>query len=332
MAYQPVPAGNLSTASNLAHLQSILHRKKALDRLQTTFLFGEPCMDETLELNAGRTVQWHRYNNLAANTTASPEGQVKTSLTTSSRTVQCNVSEYSDYITVSSLLKDTAIDAIVQANAELLGYRAGLTVDNITRTVFDDVQASTDQALLGANFRAQDARNTRHQLRGRDIKPLQDGLYYGIAHPYVTFDLVNDPAANGLADIHKYTKPADAPLVRYEESGQVCVVGGVKIMETTNVKQITGSPNKWRVYIFGRNGVGKLALSGRGPSKVTDPSKQRFAINVIPGERGPWDPEGTIGGSVSYRFVFGVAILEGPAGIGGQYRFRTIDAPSSIVS
>lgn len=332
MAYEPVPGTNLSTSSNLAHLQSIVQKKKGLDRLQTTFLFGEPCMNDDLELQSGRSVQWHRYNNLTSNTTPSTEGQVKSSLSTSSRTAMLTTSEYSDYITVSSLLKETAIDNVVQVNSELLSYRAGLTVDVITRTIFDDVQASTDQPLLGTTFRAQDCRNTRHQLRGRDIKPLADGLYYGISHPYVTFDVVNDPAANGLADIHKYTRPADAPLVRYEESGQVCVVGGVKLMESTNVKMVAGSPNKWRTYIFGRNGVGKVDLAGRGPSKIKDPSKERFQINVIPGERGPWDPEGTIGGSVSYRFVFGVRILDGPNDIGGSYRFRTLECPSSIVS
>lgn len=332
MAYEPVPSTNLSTSSNLAHLQSILQKKKALDRLQTTFLFGEPAVNDSLDLQSGRSVQWFRYGNLAANTVASPEGQVKSSLGTQSRTAMLTVSEFSDYITVSTLLKETAPDSIVQNNAELLGYRAGLTVDIITRTVSDDVQASTDVPLLGTTFRAQDVRNVRHQLRGRDIKPMADGLYYGVAHPYVTFDLVNDPAANGLADIHKYTKPADAALVRYEESGQVCVVGGVKIMETTNVKLVAGTPNKWRTYIYGRGSVGKVDLAGRGPSKVKDPSKERFSISVIPGEKGPWDPEGTIGGSVSYRFVFGVRLLDGPADIGGQYRQRTLECPSSIVS
>lgn len=332
MAYQPVPAANLSTASTLAHLQGILHKRKALDRLQTTFLFGMPCMNDVLDLQSGRTAQWFRYDNFGANTTPSPEGQVKTSLSTQSRTVQCMVSEYSDYVTVSSLLKETAPDAIMQSNAELLGYRAGLSVDNITRAVLDAEQASTDLALLAGTFKAQDVRNARAQLRGRDVRPLTDGLYLGLSHPYVTFDLVNDPAANGLADIYKYTKPADASLVRYDENGQVCVVGGCKILETTNVTLIAGSPNKWRNYFFGLNGVGKLDLSGRGPSKVTDPTKQRFQINVIPGERSIADPEGTIGGAVSYRFVFGVVVLEGPAGIAGQYRFRTIDAPSSIVA
>lgn len=332
MAYQPVPAGNLSTASTLAHLQGVLIKRKALDRLQTTFLFGMPCMPDVLELQSGRTVQWFRYDNFGANTTASPEGQVKTSLSPQSRTVQCTVSEYTDYITVSSLLQETAPDAVMQSNAELLGYRGGLSVDNVTRTVIDAENASTTLTLLGGTFKAQDVRNARHQLRGRDVKPLSDGLYLGIAHPYVTFDLVNDPAANGLADIHKYTKPADAALVKYDENGQVCVVGGCKILETTNVTLVAGSPNKWRCYFFGLNGVGKVDLSGRGPSKITDPSKQRFQVYTVPAERSMADPEGILGGAVSYRFLFGVSVLEGPTGISGNYRFRTIDAPSSIVA
>ena len=297
----------------------------------TKFQFSAVCMDDMLPRQNGKTVQFFRYTNLGAATTPkSPEGAVGTSQSLNSKTVSVTVSQYTNFITVSDLLKDTAIDPIVQNAAEILGYQAGLSVDTITRTVIDDVAASTAQSLLGSYLRAEDFRNSRHQLQGKNVLPFEEGHFHAIAHPYVTFDLVNDPAAMGLADITKFTAPARA-LTSYEDRGHVATVGGCKIIESTNVKLIAGAPNKWRVYIFGKGGVGCVDLQGRGPNKIKDPAKQRFGIDVIQGGKSIADPEGVIGAAVSYNFVFGVVILAGPAGIGGTYRFKTIDAPSSIV-
>lgn len=332
MAYEPVPVGNRSSSTNLAHLASVFYRKKALDRLMKKFYFHQVCVQDMIPRQSGRTVQFFRYNNLAENTTAkSPEGGVGTSLSTSSRTVSATVSQYTDFINVSDFLVDTAIDPIVQSNAELLGYRAGLSVDIITRTVIDAEQASTDLSLIGSYLKAADFRNARARLQGLDVEPMDDGYFRVYAHPYVTFDLVNDPSANGLADIHKYTEKPGFQISP-EDRGLLAVVAGCKIYENTNVKLVSGSPNKWRVYVFGKGGVGTVDLEGRGPSRITDPKKQRFNINTIKGEKSIYDPEGVIGAAVSYNFIFTAVVLEGPTGIGGTYRFKTLDCPSSIVA
>lgn len=333
MAYAPVPVGNLSTSSNLPHLATVFYRKKGLDRLQKKFQFDKPCQHDMIPLASGRTVQFFRYQNLPASTTVkSPEGSVGTSLSTQSNTLQATVAQFTDYITVSDLLADTAIDPIVQSNAELLGYRGGLSVDTITRNVFDAEQASTDVTPTGTYLSASDFRAMSAWLSGTDVEPMDDGFYLSIAHPYVLYDLVNDPAANGLADIYKRNLSEDTALIKPEDRNFVANIGQCKIYSSTNATLVAGTPNKWRVYTFGANGVGCVDLQGRGPSRIVDPKRQRFNINVIKGERGIWDPEGIIGAAVSYNFVFVPVVLEGPAGIGGSYRFRTMDVPSSIVS
>lgn len=335
MAYQPVPATQTTGTSSLPHIATVFYKRKALDRLMTKFQFEKACMPDMLERQQGKTVQFWRYTNLQASTAPkSPEGQVGTSETISSKTLSATISQYTNFITVSDLLRDTAIDPILENAAELLGYQAGLTVDTITRTIIDNESANTAQTLLGTYLRAADFRRARHTLQGKDILPMEDNYFLGIAHPYVTFDLVNDPQAAGLADITKYTNPDKARLFNYEDRGVISVVGGVKVMESTNVLQIAGSPNKWRAYIFGKNGVGAVDLAGRGPSRgIVDPSKQRFSVRVIPRSTNDlFDPEGIIGGACAYNFSFVVVVLQGPAGIGGTYRYATIDCPSSIVS
>ena len=331
MAYSP--SGNLTTSTGLGHLAAILYKKRGLDILQKKFVFRDACLKDMLDRQSGRTVQWFRYSNLAANTTISTEGTVGSSLTLTSKVVQATVSQYTAFITVSDLLMDTALDPIVQSAAERLGYQAGLSVDTITRNVIDAESSSTNLAPLATYYKVADLRNARHQLQANDVMPMEDGDFFAVAHPFVTYDIVNDPSAVGLADIFKYnTNVNNSPLVKYEDRGQVIRVAGVRLVESTNVKTQSG-PNRYRVYVFGRNGVGSVDLEGRGPSEVKDPTKQRFRIKVVPG--GPnnlsiADPEGVIGAAVSYNYIFSVVILEGPSGIGGSYRYRTSDPQSTI--
>lgn len=328
MAYSP--ATNLTTSAGLPHVQTVYYKKKALDRLQKKFLFRNACMSDMVPKQEGRTVQWFRYFNLSANTTPSTEGTVGTGVSPTSRVVSATVSQYTAFLTLSDFLVDTAIDPIVENHADLLGYQGGLSVDTITRNVIDAESASTNQALLGSFFRVADIRNSRHALQAIDVQPMEDGNFYCILHPYVSYDLVNDPAASGYADIFKYnTNPKDSALVKYEDRGTITTVAGCRVVESTNVFTQSG-PNRYRVYVFGKDGIGCVDLAGRGPSNVVDPKKQRFKVNIGRPGLSVADPEGVISAFVSYNFIFTAAVLDGPAGIGGVYRYRTLDPQSSI--
>ena len=329
MAY--TPAANITSSATLPHLQTIYYKKTGLDRLMKKFVFRKPCLKDSIPKASGRTVQWFRYLNLSAVTTATTEGQVGSPLSITSKTLGATVSQYTSFINLSDYLMDTGIDATATNAAELLGYQAGLSVDTLTRYIFDNEFSSTNLTTIGTYFRVADLRNTRSQLQSVDVQPMDDGEFYAYMHPFVTFDLVNDPAAGGLADIFKYNQDVKStPLVKYEDRGLVTHIAGCRVEESTNVKVTTGSPNKYRVYIFGKNAVGAVDLEGRGPSNVTDPAKQSFKINTIKGAPSIVDPEGVIGAACSYNFVFTSVVLEGPSGIGGTYRFKMFDAATSI--
>ena len=291
-------------------------------------------MKDSIPKANGRTVQWFRYRNLSTQPVPTTEGSVGTPQAISSNVVSATVSQYTSFINVSDFLMDTGIDSTAVNASELLGYQAGLTVDTLTRTIFDNENASCSLTpLAGASgfFRVADLRNCRHQLQALDVQPFEEGEFYVYMHPFVSFDLVNDPAAGGLADIFKYNQNVkDTPLVKYEDRGVVTHIAGCRVEETTNVKVTTGSPNKYRVYAFGKGAVAALDLEGRGPSNVTDPAKQSFKINTIKGSPSIVDPEGVIGAACSYNFVFTTVVLDGPAGIGGTYRMKQWDAASSI--
>lgn len=330
MAY--APAANNTNSPGLAHLAGkVYYTKTGLDRLQKKFRFCDAFDDETMPKQEGRVVTFFRYQNLASNTTPTTEGSVGTSLTINSRTVSFTLSQFSNFINLSDFLANTAYDSQIDNYSGLLGYRAGLSIDTMFRNVIDAQSASTNYAPLGQYITIEDLRGVRAALAATDVEPFEDGYYFTIMHPYNTFDLVNDPTANGLADIHKFKGvPDSSPLLKMQDRGMVADIATCRILESTNV-YTAGTPTSYRTYVFGKGGLKKIDLAGRGPSKVTDPTKQKFKINVVPYQGATtYDPEGVIGGAVSYNFATTGGFVEGPAGIGGNYRSRTIDQVSSL--
>ena len=322
MAY--APAGNLTTSASIRHLATVYYKRKGLDRLLQMFRFHGVTEPDVLPLRNGKTVQWFRYSLFGENTTPSAEGVVGTSLTLDSNTISATVEEYSDFITLASLLEETSIDPIRQQAAEDLGYRAGLSVDSIVRTEFDSNTAARI-ATLGAAATAGDFRRAVAILRTANVLPRMGDDFAGILHPYVLYDLQSDNTAGGFIDQTKYLSPAgfaSSPLV-----GEAGKVGGVRLMTSTNVRTSGTAPNVlYDCYIIGKGAVGSVDLAGRGPSRVENPASQSFAINMGDGGPSLADPEGKIGGFASYRYVFSVQTLDTT-----NLRYRVIQADASLV-
>jgi N4-gp56 family major capsid protein len=320
MAY--APASNTTGTPSLTHLATVYYERKALDQLTKIFRFRQCCMPDVLPLRSGKTVQFYRYTLLAANTTPATEGNVGTGIPLGTTTISATVSEYANYVTISTLLEETAIDPITENAAFNLGYQAGLTVDTIVRTEFDSNASNVQIATLGTSLGAADARRAVALLKGSDVHPMEDtGDFYMIAHPYVIYDIVSDNTAGGFIDVNKYMSN-EAIL-----NNEVGKLGGCRVMESTNVGTSGSAPSqKFNVYVIGQGAVGAIDLAGVGPTEVEDPQKQSFNINVIKGGPQIADPAGMIGSAVSYRFVFVAKALDTTV-----FRYKIILADSSII-
>ena len=331
MAY--APTGMDSRSTSLSHHRSTYYSSKALDQLRMVFRFGDVCKDDMIPKRNGRSIQHYRWDNLTHNVTPAVDGTVGTSGTVSNNILGAELSQFSAFISASSFIVDTTIDPLVEEMSDQLGYQAGQTVDRLTRDIIDAYSSSVGYTLFGTYPTAADLRGLAATLHGANIKPFEDGDFRVIVHPYTFFDIVNDPAANGYADIFKYTAGAPALKsgydVRTAAAGQW---GGFKVQTTTNVKVTSGSPNTYRMYFFGYGGIGKASLEGWGPSSVMDPTKQQFKINVIPGGKfAPYDPTAEIGGMVSYKFAYVAYLLDGPWGSGSDnYRYRIAECPTVL--
>lgn len=323
-----------TTSNTLEHLQSYKLRRTALEALWPNFTFYQVCEHDQLGMREGKTLRWHRYTHLGANTTAVAEGIVGTGIAHPPvKILDATISQYSDYLTISDLLRDTAPDAILDAFARELGFRAGLTGDNIMRAIID-AETSAAVTLQGQFLSAKDSRGVAYILQGRNVFAQTSGWFEQLSHPYNVFDIVNDPTSAGFLDIYKYTDPSKAAVNQItDRGGEVGTVSGVRIRKSTNVKKTSGTPNQWRSYIFGREAVGTVSLSSQPFNQISDPSKDVFKVtSQVYDAPSVANPMGLLGGSVSYKFTLVGKILSGTAQLGGSYKHAYIDAPSGIVA
>jgi N4-gp56 family major capsid protein len=327
------PTGMDSRSTGLAHQRSTYYTTRALDQLRTTFRFPHVCKDDQIPKRNGRSIQWFRWDALSAQVTPSVDGTIPTSGTISNNVLGAELSQFSAFISASSLITDTSIDPLVEEMSDQLGYQAGQTVDRLTRDPIDAYSGSVSVTLYGTYPTAEDIRAGGAILDGMNAVRFDGNDYEVILHPYTMFDIVNDPSANGYADMFKYTKAPPMLANGYNPRAAMATsFGGYNFRTTTNVKVTTGSPNTYRMYMFSKDAIGKASLEGWNPSYVTDPLKQNFNIHVIPGNKFSIpDPTAEIGGMVSYKFAYVAVLLDGPWGTGSDnYRYRIWDCPTKL--
>jgi N4-gp56 family major capsid protein len=286
---------------------------------------------DEIPMRVGKTVQWFRYTLFAANTVPAAEGTVGSGLPLTTSTVSATVSEYADFVTISTLLEETAIDPITQNAAEQLGYRAGLSVDTITRNEFDANVSSVSLTTLGAYTSAADFRRIVALLRAGNVRPKAGDEFYGTIHPYIVYDLQADNTAGGFIDLTKYGENGSGKHMKegYDSLGEGIVgsVGGVLLKTSTNVTTSGSAPNVlYYTYVTGKGAIGSVDLAGRGPSRIENPANQSFKINTVRGGPQIADPAGMIGAAVSYRFVYVAKTLDT-----STYRYRILTADASLV-
>lgn len=310
----------MTTTPSLTHQATVYYERYGLDRLMAMFRFAQVCEPHPLPLKSGKTLQMYRFALPGFNTTPAAEGYIPAPITQASTTISVTVEQYSDFMSSSALLEDTDINNTTDQMVDDLSYRASGSTDTIIRLEIDSNTAAL-KSTQGAFLSAQDYKAQVALLKGINVRPFSGTDFMDVHHPYVTYDVISDNTAGGFIDSLKY---ANGQQVLNGEIGRV---GGVRLMESTNVGTSGTAPNVlYNTYIFGKGGVGICDLAGRGPDKVTDPQNQRFRTNVIKGGPSAPDPTGEIATYVSYRFVFAAKTLDTV-----NLRFAIVQCNASLI-
>ena len=197
-------AASAVTNANLTNTQAVYYDSLAIDAFFANLGFHTLTTPRDLPLHRGKTIQLFSYAlaPFISGVTAgnqpgtATEGTVGSGLVPTAPDVQAVIGQYVDYITVSDLALDVAIDPMLENLNKMMGYRGSLIVDSIAQMEFD-AACSIDTTTVvdiadGSYLNASAIRNAAGSLFGRNVRPFADGKLHGIMSPYVAADLFND--------------------------------------------------------------------------------------------------------------------------------------------
>ena len=184
--------------------------------------------------NGGKTIEFRKYDSLPKALTPLTEGVTPDGSNLSVDTIEATVDQFGAYVTISDVLKLTAIDNNVVQALKVLGSQAGRTLDTITRDVLaagNNVQyagtGSTRSGLVKADtLKPVDFFKATAQLEAMNA-PKIDGSYVAIIHPYAAYDLMTSAE---WIDVHKYADP-EAIF-----NGEIGKLGNVRFVSSTEAK------------------------------------------------------------------------------------------------
>ncbi len=194
--------------------------------------------------NGGKTIEFRQYEPLPEMTTPLVEGVTPDGQSLKVSNLTATVAQYGGYVTLSDVLILTAIDNNLVWATKLIASQAGRTLDTITREVINagtnvqysdgSVQARSALAYTSAasnnNLTVKAIKRAVRTLESQDA-PKINGDYVGIIHPYVKYDLMNDPEWQYP---HQYV---DTDHIYENEIGKIA---GVRFVENTRAKKWEG--------------------------------------------------------------------------------------------
>lgn len=290
----PNPNPNVQTTlltgegNSLAAEMKVFYNKTLIDYAEPALVHDQFADKYNIPANGGKTIEFRKYDSLDKALTPLEEGVTPDGDSLNVTTIQATVDQYGNYITVSDMLKMTAIDNNIVQSLKLLGSQAGRTMDTITR----DVLAG------GTNVIRVGARESRKDLTSEDtLKPLNffqaaaqleamnapkiDGSYVAIIHPYAAFDVMT---SEGWVDAVKYSSATQI----FE--GEIGKIGNVRFVQSSEAKiwKDETCPTGLAVFgtiVVGANAYATTEVEGGGLETIVkqlgagdDPLNQRATV------------------------------------------------------
>ena len=292
----------VQTYALLTQEQKTFYDRNLLERLLPLLVYSQYGQKKSAPKNEGDTVNFRRFNSLAAATTPLTEGVVPAGNALDITSITATVAQYGDYITTSDKIDMVGIDPVVTETSQLLGEQAGLTLDTISR---DGVTSGT--TVQYANGRASrvtvaatdvitgtEIKKAVRTLRRNNAQPYDGTYFIGIIGPDAEFDLMNDSM---WQDVSKYS--ASTQIFK----GEIGALYGVRFVRTGNQKKYTAagasSADVFATMIIGKNAYGTVDIAGS--------SKPQTIVKPL-GSAGSADPLNQIA-SVGWKALFTVARL-----------------------
>lgn len=287
---------NVAGQNQLSAEDATFYEKTLLTRLLPQLNFYKDARKKKLPKNAGRTMNFRKFNSLTAPSSSLTEGVTPDGNNLDITTITAAVKQEGDYITLSDLIKMTGIDPVVTETVATLGEEAGVVTDNRIQealakgtNVYFVGGATTRAGLESATTKyltADDIKKIVRKLKKANAKKFPDGYYHMQVDPDIAYDLMSDSA---WVEVSKYAKPEQM------QKGELGKMHGMKFFETTNLKVVDSSDTASSkidvhlAYAYGKdsydcidleNGGGKpkIIIKENGSAGSSDPLNQRGSV------------------------------------------------------
>ena len=305
---------------DLSTLNKVFTDTALLDNARDKLIFAQLGKKLNLPAGKGTSMEIRRFKTLGRITKLT-EGVIPAGKKMSQVAITVTIAQYGDYVTISDMLSNHAIDDVKLAALEELGASAGLTNDLLVRntliggtqilyadatnkttgaydsTPSTEAQLQTKLATLNCNLTSDVLLKARTQIY-KSAKGLKyTGEYYlAVVHPDVVEDLRRD---KDWIEAHKYAAPEEI------FTGEVGRLHGIRFLESNLAPVIKKSGQTYATYktmIFAKDAFAVLDIEGGGMETIIK-SKEEIG--------GPLNQFGTVGVKTSFgcRILYQERIL-----------------------
>jgi len=272
--------------ANETQTSSLSVDQVAFDRLAYFALRSEMLFDQAADVQPtqqampGTGVTFTIFSDIAAATSTLNEVTDVTPTALSDSQVTVTLAEYGNAVVTTAKLRGTAFLDVDTAAANIIGYNAGDSMDQVVREVLaggtNVVYGSggsskpTSRVTVQAEdiITAGDVRKVVAQLRGANVASF-NGAYMGYIHPDVSYDFRSATDAAGWRTPANYVDPSGI------YNGEIGQFESVRFIETPRTKvrtdasngtSTTGTIDVYDTYIMGRQALAKAfsAQDGNG--------------------------------------------------------------------
>lgn len=282
---------------------SVSYDQAAYDALAYLPLRAELIADQiadvmpTRQTHKGATVTFFQQTEMAPAVTELTEGVDVDAVAIANSTVVVTLREYGNAVNTTKKLRVTSLVEINPLVANLLAYNAGDSIDTVAMNVLvagsnvrfgGDATSRTTLStggtadVLAANL----IRRTVADLRTDKVVPFEGGMYAGLIHPHVVYDLTIETGEAGWKQPHIYSSPEG---IWRQEIGSFA---GVRFMETSraplfvdasNGAGAAGTIDAYATLIVGRQALAKAFSNaeelGPQPRTVVSPVVDKLKRN-----------------------------------------------------
>jgi N4-gp56 family major capsid protein len=234
---------NVTTDSGLSVENKTHYDMTLIDEASPNLIHDQFGQKRPIPKNGGKKIEFRKFASLPKALTPLTEGVTPDGKKLSASSIEAEVSQYGDYVTLSDILDLTTIDPVVVEATKVVGRQAGLTLDTITRNILHsgtnvfyapkaDGTAVTSRSALDATCKLTvDLVRRVVAFLKKNNAPKINGDYIAIIHPYAAYDLMSD-------DDWKYPHQYQDTSNIYE--GEIGKIAGVRFVETSEAKVYEG--------------------------------------------------------------------------------------------